>query len=308
MRRSARARVAMAGAAVIALGLSACAGDSSEYGTVDELVDAYHAAGGQCHDFVVYEDSAGGEAQVARCGFNTVLTVTDSDDITSDVATGAMLRGETVLVGPGWIVEDPDTVTLRDDLGGSLLALQEGPSPEGVSDGAFVFGSGEPRIEVVVDPLCDYCNRFIETNGETLIELADEDEATVEYRVVSFNDEPENGFGSSYALNALACVADADAEAFRPLLASILEGSGNDEWTEESLAAAADSVGVDASSCIDEGHFLFWGMQSTHEVLDNGLPDGSNLGGVPYIAIDGIPYAHDVSDAEAFEDAVEDAQ
>lgn len=305
MRRSAQALRAVAGAAIITLGLSACTGDSQEFASVDELVAAYHGAGGQCQDFVVYDESSGDDSQVAQCGFDTVLTVTNDDDLTSDVATGAMLRGQTVLVGPGWVIQDPDTIALREELGGSLLALQEGPTPDAVTDDAFVFGSGEPRIQVVVDPLCDYCNRFFEANGESLIDLADSGEATVEYRVVSLNDDPENDFGSSYGLNALACAADADVGAFRPLLSEILKGPESEVWTESSLVSAAETAGADAGDCIAEGRFLFWGMQSTHDVLEHGLPDGENLGGVPYISIDGEPYAQDVSDASAFLEAVE---
>lgn len=300
-------RATMAGVAVVALGLSACASDNAEYETIDELVDAYHEAGGQCHDFVVYEESSE-EAQIARCGFDTVLTVTDSDDVTSDVATSAMLRGETVLVGPGWIVEDPETVTLRENLGGSLLALQEGPAPEGVDDGAFIFGTGGPRIQVVVDPQCDYCNRFIEANGDELIELADSGEATVEYYVVAWNDEPENNFGSSYGLNALACAADSNPDAVRPLLAALLQGSDEGAWTEAALTDAATSAGADVADCIAQGQFLYWGMETTSQVRLEGLPDGSNVGGVPYILIDGVEYSNDVSDSDAFSDAVGDAR
>lgn len=312
MKRSAQVRACVAGFAIMALGLSACASDSQQFDTIDELVDAYHAAGGDCEDFVVFDD-AEGEAdaesvQTARCGSGTVLTVTDSDEVTSNVATGAMLRGETVLIGPGWIIQDPNTVGLRDELGGSLLALQEGSAPDVVSEGAFVFGSGEPRIQVVVDPLCDYCNRFIEANGEELIALADSDDATVEYRVVSFHDDPENGFGSSYSLNALACAADANPASFRPLLSTILAGPDGSAWTEESLVSAAADAGADVADCVDQGRYLYWGMLSTHEVRDNGLPDGENLGGVPYISIDGVAYAQNVSDAEAFADAVADAR
>ncbi|HIY66671.1 MAG TPA: hypothetical protein H9830_10395 [Candidatus Agrococcus pullicola] len=299
----------MAVSATAVLCLSACAGEATEeFDSVEDLVAAYHAAGGQCEDFVIYDEAGGEEAEVAHCGVDTVLSLTESDDQTSDVATGAMLRGQTVLVGAGWVIEDPDAVALREELGGAVLALQEGGTPESVEDDAFVFGEGEPRIQVVVDPLCDYCNRFIETNGDALIELADSGEATVEYRVVSLHDHPENDFGSSYGVNALACAADADIEAFRPLLSTVLAGPSDEAWTELELVEAAEQAGADAGDCIADGTFLFWTMQSTQDVLQNGLPDGENLGGVPYISIDGVPYAQDVTDPDAFLEAVAAAE
>lgn len=295
--------IAVAAAAVT--GLSACAADQQRFETVDELVSAYLDAGGQCEDFVIFDESGGVDAQTAHCGIETVLSVTESEEQTSDVATGAILRGSTVLVGGTWVVEDPAAAQLKDALGGTVLALQEGPAPEAADAGAFVFGSGSPVIRVVVDPLCDFCQRFLEANGETLVDLADAGEATVEYRMLALHDDPENGFGSSYGVNALACAADADSASVRPLTLALLQGPDGRVWTEEALIAETAAVGVDAEACITEGHYLFWAMDTTRGVREQGLPGGEHVGGVPYISIDGQPYAQNVDDAAAFEQAVE---
>ena len=306
--RRARALRTAALLAVAGLGLSACAAEAPRFESIDDLVAAYLDAGGECDDFVVYDETGGDEAETAHCGIDTVLTVTHTEEQTSDVATGAMLRGATVLVGSRWVVQDPDAPKLADAMGGTLLALQEGPAPEAAESGAFVFGAGEPVIRVVVDPQCDFCQRFLDTNGDTLAELADADEATVEYRVLALHDKPENGFGSSYATNALACAADADPASFRPLLQTVLGGPSEAAWSQESLVSAASDAGADASECIDEGRYLFWGMDSTRTVLAEGLPGGEHVGGVPYISIDGVPFAESVDDAAAFAAAVDAAR
>ena len=302
-RRRALSATALLG--VVMLVVTGCAGGERTFDSADELAQAYVDAGGTCTELQQQfkEDSDSGPT-VITCGSDTELTLTDSDEQTSDVATGAMLRGDTVLVGSGWVVQDPDAAQLREELGGSLLALQEGQSPRNVNDGAVSFGDGETRIEVVVDAMCDYCNRFLEANGEHLIELADSGEATVEYRIVSLYDSPENGFGSSYGANALACAADENPDAFRPLLSTLLADAEGDAWTPETLKAAASAAGASVDTCIDEGQFLYWAMNSTRTVLNEGLPSGDNLGGVPYITINGAPYAQNVSDADAFAEAV----
>lgn len=302
-RRRALSATALLGA--VALLVAGCAEGARTFENVDELAQAYIDAGGSCTQLQEqYRDQGDDGPRVVTCGTDTELTLTSTEEQTSDVATGAMLRGQTVLVGSGWVVQDPAVAQLREDLGGSLLALQEGQAPRNSNGGSFSFGSGSTTIEVVVDPQCDYCNRFFEANGDALVELADTGEATVEYRIVSFHDAPENGFGSSYATNALACVADSEPDAFREMLAAVLAGPDGDAWTPDSLKAAATAAGASVDTCIDEGEFLYWTMDSTRTVTQDGLPSGDNLGGVPYIAIDGVPYANDVSDAEAFADAV----
>ena len=302
-KRRALSGAALLGAAVFLL--AGCAEGARTFATVDELAQAYVEAGGSCTQLQEQYRADGDDGpRVVTCGSDTQLTLTANEEQTSDVATGAMLRGQTVLVGEGWVVQDPAAGQLREELGGSLLALQEGQAPRNSENGSFAFGSGSTTIEVVVDPQCDYCNRFIEANGDTLIQLADDGQATVEYRVVSFNDAPENGFGSSYAANALACVADTDPGAFRPMLAAVLAGPSGNAWTPSSLKAAAAEAGANVDTCIDEGEFLYWTMDSTRTVLRDGLPSGDNLGGVPYIAIDGTPYVNDVSDADAFAEAI----
>ncbi|MGO3759112.1 MAG: DsbA family protein [Agrococcus casei] len=305
MQRRRRALSATALLGAVMLLVAGCAGGERTFDSADELAQAYVDAGGTCAELQQqFKDDSDTGPTVITCGNDTVLTLTDGEDQTSDVATGAMLRGATVLVGSGWVVQDPDAAQLREDLGGSLLALQDGQSPRNVNEGAVSFGDGETRIQVVVDPLCDYCNRFLEANGEQLIELADSGEATVEYRIVARNDSPENGFGSSYGSNALACAADENPDAFRPLLATILADSEGAAWTPESLKTAASGAGASVDTCIDEGQFLYWTMNTTRTVLNEGLPSGDNLGGVPYITIDGEPYAQSVSDADAFAEAV----
>lgn len=285
--------------------VAGCAGGERTFDSVDELAQAYIDAGGACTDLQQqYQEDGDAGPAVATCGTDTALTLTSSDEQTSDVATGAMLRGQTVLVGSGWVVQDPAAAQLREDLGGSLLALQEGAAPRNMHEGVFSFGSGDTSIDVAVDPICEYCSRFLEANGETLVELAEAGEAVVNYRVVSFYDAPENGFGSSYGTNALACVADAEPDAFRDMLSAVLAGPDGAQWTPDSLKAAATAAGASVDTCIDEGQYLFWTMDSTRTVLSEGLPNGDNLGGVPYIAINGEPYVQNVDDADAFEDAV----
>ena len=153
-------------------------------------------------------------------------------------------------------------------------------------------------ITIVVDPTCEYCGRFEAANREQLAAWAADGTATIVYRPVALDDTLESGYAASLGVGAVACVADADPDAALPLLQALLE-QGVD-LDAEAVVALADEASAGAGDCVAEGDFAWWTRQATERALQDPLPDGEPLRGVPSIYVGDRLYAGDVGDAAAF--------
>ncbi|MFC0678320.1 hypothetical protein ACFFGH_10760 [Lysobacter korlensis] len=96
-----------------------------EYGSVEELRDAYVDAGGSC-DAWVQENRVTLAAESGDCNDSTVLMTFISESNRDElVATQKEMGFEvSLLVGPNWIVNADDIETVQETLGGTLV-IQE---------------------------------------------------------------------------------------------------------------------------------------------------------------------------------------
>lgn len=167
--------------------------------------------------------------------------------------------------------------------------IPEPASTEGatiVPAGAAAAPEGEPaNIVMYVDMGCPVCKDFEGQYGEYLNELAASGEATVEYRVATFLDRVSTTNYSSRAANAVACVADSNAEVFNEYVTQLFVqqptegGAGLDNATLTSIAEEAGAT--DVASCIDDGEFRPWAKFVNQTFTDY------QVGGTPAVFVDG---------------------
>lgn len=316
--RTRRAGAGLVGCAALLL-VAGCAQGVEPIGpqSLGELSAAYVDAGGACTDLVEQYRASDDDPAVATCGTDTVLTLAVDDAQATRLRTGALLHDVPVLWSGRWMVQDPDVETLRETIGGQVARLEPADGPANLAD-ALVVGAdgvleregvpadGDPEpldadgtvVTVVVDPTCEYCARFLETNGDQLDEWAADGTATVAYVPVAIGDTDESGYASSLGVAALACVADADADAASPFLRAMLDR--NVDLDAAGVVELADEAVDGAGDCVTEGTFAWWTRQATERALEGALPGGEPLGGVPSVYVGDRLYSGDVADPEAF--------
>lgn len=122
--------VAIAGA-LVAAGLSGCISpetvDPAEgltYGSVDDLREAYEAAGGDCSSWE-QANQVTAAAESGMCDSNTVLSIytstSDRDGVVAGIRSFGDVLSISLLVGANWIINSPDASDVRDSLGGTLV-------------------------------------------------------------------------------------------------------------------------------------------------------------------------------------------
>lgn len=328
MRRAARS----VGAALLALALltggalTACtSAPPPPITTIGELAAAYIDAGGECSDLVEqYRDSDAVPA-VATCGASTELILAADADQAQAIATERQLQEQTVLVSGRWVIRDPQLEPLQQALGGQIVTLAAADGPANMAD-AIAFGAdgviaaepvpaggvpAEPTpasaphdVLVVIDADCEYCDRLLAASGELLTQVADSGEARVAYLPVSLGDAIENGYASTLGANALACVADAAPEAYRPFQTALLAQLQEQPFEAAAAAELAgefvpDAVSGDVGECVQSARFAWAVRQATVRAIDEPLQGGEPLRGVPSVIVDGVTFAGDISDPDA---------
>ncbi|SDS32187.1 DsbA family protein [Agrococcus carbonis] len=325
MRRAARP----VGAALVALALLAgCAAEPPPpITTIGELGAAYLDAGGGCGELVEQYRASEDDPVVAACGTDTELVLAADADQALAIATERQLQEQTVLVSGRWLIRDPDVEQLQQRLGGEIVTLAPADGPANMADAiAFDAGGvvpaepvpadGEPAeraapadasahdVLVVVDAQCEYCDRLLGASGDLLTELADSGQARVAYLPVSLGDAIGNGFASTLGANALACVADAEPDAYRGFQSALLSHLQQAAFDATEIAGlAAEHVSGDAQAevgdCIQTARFAWWVRQATVRAIDEPLQGVEPLRGVPTVIVDGATFAGDVGDADA---------
>lgn len=136
----------IAAALALALSLSGCDAASLDapdetaspaaaqgvFSDIDELRDAYVAAGGDCDDWE-QTDRVRAAAASGDCSTNAVLMTFDSSSAaksTADALLGMVAAGEerTLLMGADWLINAPDVRDVADSVGGEILSAT-GPEP-----------------------------------------------------------------------------------------------------------------------------------------------------------------------------------
>lgn len=139
-------------------------------------------------------------------------------------------------------------------------AVPTGVTEPGGGVPAVPVSSDVPTIEVWFDFSCPHCATFEAGNGPFLKQLAEEGEANLVYRPVTF----VGGAASARATNAWACALDEGmGEEFMDA-AYAQQGA----YANRDLISAGESVGVDSSefrSCVNDTTYETWVLNS-HEV------------------------------------------
>ena len=177
------------------------------------------------------------------------------------------------------------------------------------SDGVVSVGSDQAPVTLtlVEDFACPACRAFEAANASLFKSYASGDEVRLDYRPIAFLDRVSTDGYSSRALNAAACVVDAD-QADWPAMHEALYASqpaeGGPGLSEDELVSLAVGAGADEQdvrSCIADDTFGSWVESTTGSVTSQ-----SWFTGTPTVLVDGTPI-DDVS-AAGIQQAVEDAR
>ncbi|MGY5885278.1 DsbA family protein [Modestobacter lacusdianchii] len=162
-----------------------------------------------------------------------------------------------------------------------------------VADGtAFPVGRADAPVTVSVyaDFQCPVCQRFEETNGDTLDQLVADGQIVLEHRPIAILDRFSTTDYSTRALNAAAVVADeAGIEAFEQFSDLLFanqpeeggEGLGDDRLIE--YAAQAGATGEAVEQGITDLRFEDWVAQVTEAASQ------ADVTGTPTVLVDGEP-------------------
>lgn len=167
----------------------------------------------------------------------------------------------------------------------------EGPTgdPRGIVGGGVVLGSADAPVTVVVyeDFLCPACRAADARLGASYDALLEEEAIRLEHRPIAILDGYSTDRYSSRALNAAACVADADVTAYPAFSDGLFAAQpveGGPGLTDSDLAEIASAAGApDVGSCIADGRFADWARRTTDDASRAGVNS------TPTILVGGTP-------------------
>jgi protein-disulfide isomerase len=200
------------------------------------------------------------------------------------------------------VVRDSSTTDVVPQPAGGAV-VPGGLTPEG----SIAIGDGPVVVTVYFDYLCPACGAFEEANGETLDQLLEADDVTVELRPIAFLDRLSAGTAySTRTANALATVADADPDhawAFHRALYADQPPEGSEGLTDQQIADIARGVGVPdgVASRFAEGRYEAWVARRTEQAFADGVE------GTPTILVDGKTFEGDPYRAGSLAAVVEQA-
>src|ERR1700761_5848257 len=158
--------------------------------------------------------------------------------------------------------------------------LPAGATSEG--DGIAV-GDGPVRVDLYIDFLCPFCQRFELNANDVLTELIRTARATVVYHPMNFLDEASTTRYSTRASAASGCASDGGrfVEFTHQLFVS-QPPEGGAGLSDSEIAGIAVAAGVDQaafSSCAGEGRYHEWPTFVTSRAAQAGV------GGTPTVLV-----------------------
>ena len=161
--------------------------------------------------------------------------------------------------------------------------LPAGATPEG--DGIAV-GDGPVRVDIYIDYLCPYCQRFELNAAGALAALTENHQATLVYHPMNFLDEASTTRYSTRAAAAAGCAADLGRFVqFTHQLYVEQPEEGGPGLSDAEIAGVAQAAGLDPAaftSCTGQGRYLDWPDFVTARAVDAGVA------GTPTVRVDGI--------------------
>jgi protein-disulfide isomerase len=150
--------------------------------------------------------------------------------------------------------------------------LPAGTTAEG--DGVMI-GHGPVRVDIFIDFLCPYCQRFELSSGQTLATLVADGQASLVYHPMNFLDEASTTNYSTRAAAASGCAADQGrfVEYAHALFVS-QPPEGGPGLTDGQLADVGRGAGLaDAAftTCVSDPPYLDWPPYVTARATDLGV-------------------------------------
>ncbi|MEN1976329.1 DsbA family protein [Cellulomonas olei] len=196
------------------------------------------------------------------------------------------------------------------------VALEDGGIAVGADGVGAQIDADLPRVDVYLDYMCPACGAFEQTNGDNLVSLASDGQATIVYHPIAILNRYSNGTGfSTRAASAAALVAEQAPEAFPVFNEQMFAGQpeeGTSGLTNDEIADIASDAGVpDAvTALISDGtaldRFGQWVTSATNAASANQdlvNPQSGNFG-TPTILVDGTIWTENWTDPSALLQAV----
>ena len=178
--------------------------------------------------------------------------------------------------------------------------LPAGATPEG--DGIAV-GDGPVRVDIYIDYLCPFCQRFELNAADALAALAAGHRATLVYHPMNFLDEASTTRYSTRASAASGCASDGGK--FVEFVHQLFAGQppeGGAGLTDKEITEIGVSAGVGQAafaSCLGDGRYHDWPTFVTSRAAQAGVE------GTPTVRVNGA----DVEpDADSLTAAVQQAE
>lgn len=177
-------------------------------------------------------------------------------------------------------------VTLNNQSGGGGTR----PESSGIDPdtGAVVVGEGSNSLDLWFDFYCPHCQEFEDQYGETIDEMLDAGQITLNVFPVALpglNNASGTDF-SKRSANAMYCVAETTPEAAYPFMQAVFatHPSGPGLTDEELISMAQDAGAGDISSCVSDGEYISFVEEQTGKLPTN--PETGSAG-TPTVILNG---------------------
>ncbi|NHI17758.1 DsbA family protein [Microbacterium excoecariae] len=155
--------------------------------------------------------------------------------------------------------------------------------------GAIAIGDGDQTVDEYVDLMCPYCNQAFEAYSDTVTELVESGEITLNIHPISILDNASQGTQfSTRAASAAYCVAEDNGDAVYPffdLMYRNQPAEATEGMTDDEIAGyAADAGAEGAADCIANGEYMDYVTQMTQETP---IQEGASGISTPTVAVNG---------------------
>lgn len=164
------------------------------------------------------------------------------------------------------------------------------PDSSGIDSetGAVVVGEGSNTLDLWFDFYCPHCQQFEAAYGETVDEMLEAGELTLNLYPVAL-DGLNNASGTDFSkrsANAMYCVAETTPEAAYPFMQALFatNPAGPGQTDEELIALAEEAGAGDISECVSDGTYIGFVEEQTSQLPTN--PETGSAG-TPTVILNG---------------------
>lgn len=202
----------------------------------------------------------------------------------------------------GGVVMTSTTELAPSEFGGqevdaAAVQVPETATPMETVPGLEERGAGDPaQIIIYADANCVHCASFEAENGEQLNEWLDAGEATVEYRLLDFLDNPATGNYSSRAANAALCVAEESPENYNAFVTEVFGAYTGEGMSDDELTSMASDLGADVGGCVDGNTYRPFVKYTGASARADGVT------GTPTVFVNGQNWSESAEEGQSFTD------